>query len=165
MRFFAPASIALCGLSAVTTVLAASHRVDEPLKRRHSAHAVDLVSLGNRSEIHLAERADNARFSFYEVGLGACGRTNDDGENVSVMPLWIENAYNDSSFRICAGRRVKYGGKLLVSFYGSRRKGLTNRSSSNSTVVTGASRPSPLHTKERASLLKLWIEYVISIGC
>ena len=68
----------LLSLSLASLAVAGTH--DAP-RRRHA---------GTRSlqpETALTKRYDNARFSYYEAGLGACGATNSDSDFVSFSRL------------------------------------------------------------------------------
>lgn len=62
-------------LSLGTLAAAGNH---ESFKRHH-------VGPARLDQNHtLSKRFDNARFSFYETGMGACGKYNNDGDFVSL---------------------------------------------------------------------------------
>ena len=63
------ATLSLCGLA-----VAGSH---ESVKRRHPG--MNFMERDNTT----AKRDGNARFTYYEAGLGACGATNSDSDFVS----------------------------------------------------------------------------------
>ncbi|KAF8921436.1 RlpA-like double-psi beta-barrel-protein domain-containing protein-containing protein [Mucidula mucida] len=63
-------SLALVPLALAASAIAASHG-----HKRHHSHGVAKRARGDVSHT-LAKRFDNARWSFYDVGLGACGQYN-----------------------------------------------------------------------------------------
>ena len=72
MRLFANLALALSvALSFIHPSLAHAHQA-----RRHHVHRQGDLARRDPGEINLYKRFDDARFTFYAVGLGACGQTN-----------------------------------------------------------------------------------------
>lgn len=72
MRLFVNLALALSvAVSFIDPSLANAHQA-----RRHHVHRQDDLARREPGEINLYKRFDNARFTYYAVGLGACGQTN-----------------------------------------------------------------------------------------
>lgn len=67
-------SAVVLSLSFCSSVLADSHNSHHPHAFKHTER--------NHT---LSKRFDNARFSYYETGLGACGKTNTDSDFVGSI--------------------------------------------------------------------------------
>ena len=67
-------ALSLCSLAA------ADGPHDDPARRHH---AVSRMAAADASS--LAKRYDNAKFTYYETGLGACGTTNKDSDWVRTV--------------------------------------------------------------------------------
>ena len=52
-------------------------------------HHAQLNRLPTERDDHIGKRFDNARLTFYEAGLGACGQTNTDSDFVSSSVLLL----------------------------------------------------------------------------
>ena len=78
---FAFAKLVVLSVALVGAVNGATHSA------RHRRHAGTnyLGRSDSDNETHVFEkRFDNARMTFYEAGMGACGKTNNDGDYVSL---------------------------------------------------------------------------------
>lgn len=61
---------------------------------RHRRHAGTSFLQHDDNSTHTFEkRFDNARMTFYEAGLGACGKYNNDGDYVSHMFTEFESFF------------------------------------------------------------------------
>lgn len=74
-NFASLSTLAVASLALLGQVNGATHSA----RRRHAGTSF----LQNRETHVLEKRFDNARMTFYEAGLGACGKTNNDGDYVS----------------------------------------------------------------------------------
>lgn len=74
-------------LSLSSSVLAGPH--DTPRRR----HAGTNFLQQNHT---LAKRIDNARFSYYEAGQGACGATNSDADFVRIVLMAIRDLHSST---------------------------------------------------------------------
>lgn len=86
MRVFSGITSALVvSLSLFDAVSASAHVIDVSLKKRHFGRASNDAerSLALRGETALSKRFDSAKFSFYDAGLGACGKVNSGNDFVS----------------------------------------------------------------------------------
>ncbi|KAF8892582.1 RlpA-like double-psi beta-barrel-protein domain-containing protein-containing protein [Infundibulicybe gibba] len=69
-------------------VVLASHNVDHTLKRHHLSRADDAADqrgVAVRGEFSLAKRFDQAKFSYYAAGMGACGKTNSASDYIVAL--------------------------------------------------------------------------------
>jgi hypothetical protein len=72
MRLFSNLALALSvAISFIIPSFAHTHQA-----RRHHVHRQDDLARRDPGEINLYKRFDNCRFTYYAVGLGACGVTN-----------------------------------------------------------------------------------------
>jgi len=105
MRFSAStfSSLVALGLSCVNSALAtpAPAGMRFEMSKRNE-------TLGERD---LVKRYDNARFTYYEVGVGACGGTNTDSEYVVAL-----NSDQYGNGQYCWEQiTIYYGGKSAVA--------------------------------------------------
>jgi len=85
MRLLANLALALAvAISFITPSLGHAHQA-----KRHHPHRQGDLARRDPGEIHLYKRFDNARFTFYAVGLGACGATNQQSDFVRAFRSWI----------------------------------------------------------------------------
>jgi hypothetical protein len=73
MRF-----LTLLGLSALSLVAAELHGSFNPHRHRDIAHR-------SKGDMQLHKRIDNSRWTFYDVGLGACGKVNQPGDFIVAL--------------------------------------------------------------------------------
>lgn len=89
MRF--PASVITAVVSLIFLEAVFAHNSDA--RKRHSARLASAplvgrdssVALARRGETSLQKRFDNARFSFYDAGLGACGGYNSGSDFIVAL--------------------------------------------------------------------------------
>lgn len=81
MRLFASFALAL---SLVITFVSPSLG-DAHLGRRHHVHRQSDLAHRDPGEISLHKRFDNARFTYFQVGLGACGFTSQSSDFVRAV--------------------------------------------------------------------------------
>lgn len=81
MRLFASLALTLSlAISFISPSLGHAH-----LGRRHHVHRQGDLARRDPGEINLYKRFDNARFTYYAVGLGACGSTNQPSDFVCAL--------------------------------------------------------------------------------
>ena len=84
MRLFTSAITALVSLASLNAVAFADvHAVEPSLKKRHAGRSNSRVGVSQVSR-ELEKRFDNARFTLYDAGMGACGKSNSNNDFVSV---------------------------------------------------------------------------------
>ena len=85
---FAFAKLVVLSVALVGAVNGATHSA------RHRRHAGTNFLQRDDSSMHTFEkRFDSARMTFYEAGLGACGKYNNDGDYVSHMFMELESLF------------------------------------------------------------------------
>ncbi|KAF8136397.1 RlpA-like double-psi beta-barrel-protein domain-containing protein-containing protein [Boletus edulis] len=83
MRLFTNIVLALSvTISFIAPSLGHAHQV-----RRHHVYRQDDLARRDPGEINLYKRFDNARFTYYDVGLGACGNTNQPSDFVVALDI------------------------------------------------------------------------------
>jgi hypothetical protein len=69
----------------------AAHHADAHHARGHAGihvkHYLGSGALASANNTHLAKRFDNARFTYYAAGQGACGKTNQASDYVRAQQL------------------------------------------------------------------------------
>lgn len=72
------------------------HRENVSAHKHHSARAVSAAVVEqNITSRNLERRFDGARFTFYDAGLGACGKTNSNSDFVSFVHGLLEDGNID----------------------------------------------------------------------
>ncbi|EJD03918.1 uncharacterized protein FOMMEDRAFT_167222 [Fomitiporia mediterranea MF3/22] len=61
------------------------HEVHSKLAHVHASENLTDRSVASQKDWKLHKRFDNARFTNYEAGLGACGNTNGDGDSIVAL--------------------------------------------------------------------------------
>ncbi|GLB35357.1 putative non-catalytic module family expn [Lyophyllum shimeji] len=91
MRFFASLVASVVSFAFLDTAFGAVHKPNAPPWRRHTARSPPAPLLGKnitmseRGESTLVKRFDNARFSFYDAGMGACGKMNSNSDFIVAL--------------------------------------------------------------------------------
>lgn len=95
MRFFRNLARALSlALPFISPSLAHAHAHQG---RRHHVHRQADLARRDPGEVNLYKRQfNNARFTYYAVGLGACGVTNVPSDFVRVFHSWVLHPYSPS---------------------------------------------------------------------
>lgn len=94
MRVFSKLAVALSVLFSVCSVSFAHEN------RHFAKHHRDELAVRAASDMSLWKRFDNARFTFYAVGLGACGQVNQPGDFVRFQCLFHLIGCTHSSDRL-----------------------------------------------------------------
>jgi len=106
MRYFISAITGLLFLSLLEVAFADNHAVEPSLKRRHAGLSSSRVGI-SRAPRGLEKRFDNARFTLYQTGLGACGNTNSNTDFIVAL-----NTQQYGSGGHCFDMiTISYGGK------------------------------------------------------
>lgn len=66
------------------------------------------------NESELARRSNTGDLTFYEVGLGACGWTNTDGEMVVALSQGLMGSQSNGNPNCGKKIKITYGGKTIV---------------------------------------------------
>lgn len=93
MRLLASVITALTSFSLIDIAFASPHAGESSvLKNRHVGRPITPPTGNNisaRRASSLEKRFDNAKFSFYDAGRGACGKINSNADFVSVKRVNI----------------------------------------------------------------------------
>ena len=83
MRLFTSAITAIVSLALLRVTFADVHTVGSSLKKRHAGRYSSQMGVSQVSR-ELEKRFDNARFTLYDAGMGACGKYNSNSDFVSA---------------------------------------------------------------------------------
>lgn len=88
--------LSLCGLAAADNIRTPSHR----------HHAINRLQEPSANAT-LSKRTDNAKFTYYSTGQGACGSTNQDSDWVSSFSSPYDTVSHRARIRISPDCRVE----------------------------------------------------------
>lgn len=106
MHFFISAVTGLLFLSLLEVAFADNHAVEISNKRRHAGLSSSRMGT-SRAPRGLEKRFDNAKFTLYQTGVGACGKTNSNSDFIVAL-----NSQQYGNGAYCFDMiTINYGGK------------------------------------------------------